>query len=153
MSVRTISGLGEIAAREVALMEVIAGICGDWIAEERTSTLRPLWADIAQSHAWYRQLWSQRFPVIPGHDLNSANDPEINFPIADLIAQTRSLLDAADDDQSRLRTVTTVTIPATLSRIEAISTALLRDLDRPTAVITDRIQMDLNRLLYTASQV
>lgn len=153
MSVCTITGLGDVAAREVVLMEMIAGVCGDWIAEEGTSTLRPLWADLAQSHAWYRQLWSQRFPVIPGHDLNSATDPRINVAIAGLTAQIRRPLEAATDDQSRLRTVTTATIPATLTRIDAINAALLRDLDRPTAVILDRIQMDLNRLLYAASQV
>ena len=152
MTARTIAGLGDIAAREVSLMEAIAGICGDWIAEDHTSTVRPFWADVAQSHAWYGQLWSQRFPVVPGRDLNlerSVVDPATS----DLLAQIIDPLQAAADNPTRLRVMTTAVIPATLRRIEAINADLRRELDPPTAVIVDRIQMDLNRLLYSASQI
>jgi hypothetical protein len=152
MTARSIAGLGDIAAREAHLMEVVAGICGDWIAEQHPSGLRALWADIASSHAWYAQMWSQRFPVVPGRDL-SAELASGAATTADLSEQINSLLRAGGDDQSRLRTMTTVVIPATLRRVEAINADLVRDLDRPTAVIIDRIQMDLNRLLYAASQI
>jgi hypothetical protein len=152
MTARTIAGLGDIAAREVHLMEAIAGICGDWIAEEHTSTLRAFWADVAQSHAWYAQLWSQRFPVVPGRDLNLER-AVVAPATTDHLSQMIDPLLAAADNPTRLRVMTTVAIPATLRRIEAINADLRRELDPPTAVILDRIQMDLNRLLYSASQI
>jgi len=152
MTARTIAGLGDFASQEAHLMEVIAGICGDWIAEQDSSSRRALWADMASSHAWYAQMWSQRFPVVPGRDLTA----ELASPAAvtaDLSEQISSQLRAAGDDSSRLRVMTTAVIPATLRRVEAINAELARELDRPTAVIIDRIQMDLNRLLYAASQI
>jgi hypothetical protein len=107
---------------------------------------------MAQSHSWYSQLWSDRFPGIPHRDLAA----ELSDPAADvveIVTATTDQLSAAQDDQSRLRAVTTVIIPATLTRLEVLSAALDRVLDAPTAVIIDRIQADLHRLLYAASQV
>jgi hypothetical protein len=149
---RTIDDLADIAVRETAIAIAIAQRCGMWIAEAQPSSLRSLWADMAQSHSWYSQLWSERFPVIPDRDLAA----ELSGPTADVVeilTVTSDQLSAAEDDQSRLRAITTVIIPATLTRLEVLSAALDRVLDAPTAVIIDRIQADLHRLLYAASQV
>jgi hypothetical protein len=148
----SIDGLADLAVREAALAAAVAGLCGQWIAEEHPTFLRSLWADMAQSHSWYCQMWSDRFPMIPHRDLE-AELAQPGQQIAELVSATSDLLHAAPDDQSRLRLVTTVVIPATLGRLEALNSDLNRVLDAPTAVIIDRIQADLHRLLYAASQV
>jgi hypothetical protein len=151
-SISTIHGLADVTVREAAVNAAIAGVCGEWIAEAQPTTLRSLWADLAQSHAWYCQMWSDRFPVVPERDLNA----ELSAPdalVTELVKVIVDQLGAASDDQARLRVITTVVIPATLARLEAMNADLDRAVDAPTAVIIDRIQADLNRLLYAASQV
>jgi hypothetical protein len=151
-SISTIHGLADCAAQEAAVTAAVAGCCGEWIAEAQPTALRSLWADMAQSHAWYCQMWSDRFPVVPERDLSA----ELSTPAAlvtELVKATVDQLGAAADDPTRLRVITTVVIPATLSRLDTINADLDRTLDGPTAVIIDRIQADLNRLLYAASQV
>ncbi len=151
-SARTIDGLADVVVREAVLAAAVAGQCGDWIIEARSTDLRSLWADMAQSHSWYSQLWSERFPVVPHRELAAElSDPA--HAVAELASATTDQLGAAEDDQTRLRIVTTIVIPATLARLEALGAQLDRTLDAPTAVIIDRIQADLHRLLYGASQV
>jgi hypothetical protein len=151
MSIRSITDLADHTVREAVAATTVAAVCGEWIAGHQPCVLRPLWADVAQSHGWYFQMWSQRFPVIPGRNLAS----ELSSPPAatqELALGIRQALSDSEDDQSRLRVMTTLVIPATLNRIETLNTQIDRVLDAPTAIIIDRVQMDLNRLLYSASR-
>jgi hypothetical protein len=151
MSSSSITDLADHTAREAVAASTVAEICGDWITGQQPCVLRPLWADVAQSHSWYFQMWSQRYPVIPGRDLTTelASPPE---ETQELVLATRQALSDSEEDQSRLRVMTTLVIPATLRRIETLNTQIDRALDAPTAIIIDRVQMDLNRLLYAASR-
>lgn len=149
MSTLSITELGAIAHMEVACAEMVATTCGAWVSDPQPSTRRGLWADISQSYTWYAESWQARLPVLPDDLLASITaSPEA----AAHLDRTRLLLADATDDAARLRVLTTAIIPSTLGRLEDLTPRIDARLDTPTRILIDRVQLDLNRLLYAASQ-
>jgi hypothetical protein len=67
-----IRDLARVAARAVAVEETLVEAFGRWIGTTTDPTVPPLLAAAARRHAWHAELWRDRFPAIPGADIEEA---------------------------------------------------------------------------------
>lgn len=69
----TIHDVAGRAAGWRALDLVLFEVCGRWTADADDGAVAALWAAVSNHHAWHAELWAQRFPTIPGLDLERAD--------------------------------------------------------------------------------
>ena len=64
--------LEDLVARAIAVELVLFEAFGRWISTTSQASAKPLLAAASRRHAEHAELWRERFPVIPGADLDAA---------------------------------------------------------------------------------
>ncbi len=64
--------LAGVAARAIAVELVLFEAFGRWIPTTSEASIKPLLAAASRRHAWHAELWRERFPVIPGIDVDAS---------------------------------------------------------------------------------
>jgi hypothetical protein len=135
----TVHGLAELIGRQRALDLLLFELTGRWATDTDDPALAPFWAARSRDHAWHAELWADRFPALPGFDLEAATT-----------AAERSLDDAvalrdARTSQDRLARYGAV-VTRLIDEIHAVEQTLDPRLDAPTARILALVLHDLREV-------
>jgi hypothetical protein len=133
--------LADFVARHHALALVLAEAAGTLLADTADPAAKPMWAAAASRHAWHAELWANRYPAVPGLDLDHATTTARDGlrPVVDeLNAEGVS----ADERAARHHAA----VDRLRDELAHARTALDDRLDAPTARLFDLILADLTPL-------
>jgi hypothetical protein len=130
--------LADFVARHHALALVMAEAAGMLLTDTADPAAKPMWAAAASRHGWHAGLWADRYPAVPGLDLNdaaSAARDGLHSVVDDLNADGVSAHERASRHQAAVARL----------RDELARTRVDLDdrLDAPTARLLDLIIADL----------
>ena len=110
---------------------------GAWVTSTPNAALKPLLAAWAGHHGEHLDLWAERFPAVPGFDVEAATRDE-----RERLAAAEQHLAGATSDRERLT--------AALDLLQRLESACAMDraevdplLDAPTARVLDLVLADL----------
>jgi hypothetical protein len=128
-------------ARAIAVELVLFEAFGRWISTTSDASAKPLLAAASRRHAWHADLWRERFPVIPGADLDAAvADARSNIgPLVEALA----MFDALPSGAGRLAVADFVVTELAREYRAALAT-IDPLLDVPTAEVLTRVLADLH---------
>jgi hypothetical protein len=138
--------LADLVARAIAVELVLFEAFGRWISTTSQASAKPLLAAASRRHAEHAGLWSERFPVIPGADLDAAvADARANLgPLVDALA----MFDALSSGAGRLAVADFVVTELAREYRAALAT-IDPLLDAPTAEVLTQIFADLDAVSRT----
>ena len=137
VGIRELAGL---AARAIAVELVLFEAFGRWVATTSEASVKPALAAASRRHAWHAGLWRERFPVIPGADLDAAV-AEARSDIGPLV-EALAMFDALPSGAARLAVVDHAA--AELAReYRSARAAIEPRLDAPTARVLALVLADL----------
>ena len=138
LGIRELAGF---AARAMAVELVVFEAFGRWIATTSDASAKPALAAASRRHAERAGLWRERFPVIPGADLDDALAAARSMlvPLIDALA----MFDALPSGAGRLAAADYVTTELT-REYQAALTAIDPLIDAPTARVLALVLADLD---------
>lgn len=114
-------------------------LVGSWVSTTDGGALQRLFAESCRQHAWHADLWAQRYPTIPGPDVESATETHRARPaIVDKV-------DRLDWYRQALGNV--------VAELDALSSRLDPDLDPATVRTTDLVASDAQAVLRRLDQI
>jgi hypothetical protein len=135
--VADLADLAEFVARQRAHAVLIAETAGAFVVESTEPAAKRWWASVASRHGWQAELWADRYPAVPGLDLDRATAAA--RPALQAVAD--SLTGGASDDERTAR------YQAAVDRLRTDLSAVRRSLDdrldAPTARVIDLVLADL----------
>jgi hypothetical protein len=136
--IHDLAHLADFVARQRAHAALIAETAGGFVVESTDPVAKRWWATVASRHGWHAELWADRYPTIPGLDLDRATAAA--RPALQAVAD--SLTGGASDDERTAR------YQAVVDRLRTDLSAVRRSLDdrldAPTARVLDLVLTDLN---------
>ena len=142
-----LADVARLAAQGRAVESMLFEHLGRWTASAAEPGVAAELAEWSAHHAWHVELWTERFPAIPVHDLDAAT----HVAAADA-ADDATRLSSAASTRDRVGAAADV-----LARFEASCSAARRDVteavDAPTARVLDLVLADLRTDLARADAV
>ncbi len=122
-------------AGSLALFELV----GSWVSTTDSGVLQRLFAESCHQHAWHADLWAQRYPTIPGPDVEAATSQHrARPPIVEKTQRVTWYREALDN---------------LVAELEALQSRVDPDLDPATVRTAELVAADAHAVLRRLDQI
>jgi hypothetical protein len=131
--------LGDLCAGMRAGSLALFELVGSWVSTTDRGALQRLFAEACHRHAWHADLWAQRYPTIPGPDVEAATAPHRARPaIVEKTQRVTWYRQALDN---------------LVADLEALQSRLDPDLDPATVRTAELVAADAHAVLGRLDQI